>query len=105
VQEARQGNGQALEALAGAGVALGVAVSTALNLLDLDHVVLGGIYAPGVAWIAPEVERQIRRRVLSSQWQPPSVRRSSLGADAAVVGAARSVLQRVLADPGAYLLR
>jgi len=103
VQEAREGDAQVLEALARASVALGVAVSTALNLLDLDHVVLGGIYAPLYPWMAPEVERQIRRRVLSSQWKPPTVRRSALGADAAVVGAARSVLQRVLADPGAYL--
>jgi predicted NBD/HSP70 family sugar kinase len=103
VQEAREGNVQVLEAIDRAGVALGVAVSTALNLLDLDHVVLGGIYAPLFPWIAPEVERQILRRVLSSQWEPPTVRRSALGGDAAVVGAARSVLQQVLADPGAYL--
>ena len=103
MQEAHEGDAQVLEALARASVALGVAVSTALNLLDLDHVVLGGIYAPLYPWMAPEVERQIRRRVLSSQWKPPTVRRSALGADAAVVGAARSVLQRVLADPGAYL--
>jgi len=103
VHEAGRGNTQVLNALARASVALGVAVSTALNLLDVDHVVLGGIYAPLFPWIAPEVERQIRRRVLFSQWDPPTVRRSALGADAAVVGAARSVLQGVLGDPGAYL--
>ena len=102
VQEAREGDARVLEALARASVALGVAVSTALNLLDLDRVVLGGIYAPLFPWMAPEVG-QIRRRVLSSQWEPATVRRSALGADAAVVGAARSVLQQVLADPGAYL--
>ena len=103
VDEAAQGNATVLDALARASVALGVAVSTALNLLDLDHVVLGGIYAPLFPWVAPEVERQIHRRVLASRWDPPGVRRSTLGAEAAVVGAARSVLQQILGDPGAHL--
>ena len=103
VDEAAQGNATVLDALARASVALGVAVSTALNLLDLDSVVLGGIYAPLFPWVAPEVERQIHRRVLASRWDPPGVRRSTLGAEAAVVGAARSVLQQILGDPGAHL--
>ena len=105
VAAAQAGDSAALTALARAGSALGVAVAGALNLLDLDQVVLGGTYATLFDWVAPEVERETRDRVLSWQWAPTVVRRSGLGADAAVVGAARSVLASVLSAPDAGRVR
>jgi predicted NBD/HSP70 family sugar kinase len=104
VHEATVGDTDVLDALARASMALGVAISGALNLLDLSRVVLGGIYAPLFPWIAPEIERQVRRRVLAARWDPPVVRRSRLGTDAAVVGAATSVIHRILSDPDAYMV-
>ena len=105
VAAAQAGDSAALTALARAGSALGVAVAGALNLLDLDQVVLGGTYATLFDWVAPEVERETRDRVLSWQWAPTVVRRSGLGADAAVVGAARSVLASVLSAPDQVVVR
>lgn len=104
VHKAAEGDTDVLDALARASMALGVAISSALNLLDLSHVVLGGIYAPLFPWIAPEIERQVRQRVLAATWDPPVVRRSRLGTDAAVVGAATSVIHRILSDPEAYMV-
>jgi len=104
VHEATKGDASVLDALAQASTALGVAISSALNLLDLSHIVLGGIYGPLFPWIAPEIERQVRARVLAAPWDPPVVRRSRLGTDAAVVGAAMSVIHRVLNDPDAYMV-
>ncbi len=99
VAAAREGDPTVVRALSRAGSALGVAVSGALNLFDLDEVVLGGTYATLFDWVAPEVQRETSRRVLSWHWAPTVVRCSGLGADAAVVGAARSVLASVLAAP------
>jgi hypothetical protein len=47
----------------------------------------------------------IEQRVLSARWAPITVRASTLGRDAAVVGAARSGLREVLTDPLAALAR
>jgi hypothetical protein len=43
--------------------------------------------------------------VLSARWAPVSVAPSRLGRDAAVVGAARSALRDLLADPLDTVLR
>lgn len=90
-------------ALAEAGGALGVAVAGVINLLDLDTVVLGGIYAPLVNWLRPPIEAEIRRRVLTAAWSPVAVRPSLLTRDAAVLGAAGSVVRAVLAHPAHWL--
>jgi predicted NBD/HSP70 family sugar kinase len=99
------GEPAAVAALAGAGRALGVAVAGVVNLLDVQTVVLGGGYAPLARWLGPPVEAEVRRRVLTAAWAPVTVRPARLGGDAAVVGAAGSVVRAVLADPTAWLDR
>lgn len=100
---ARAGHPEVRAALAGAGAALGLVVAGAVNLLDVDTVVLGGIYAPLAEWIGPAVAAEVDRRVLGAPWAPVEVRASSVGPDAAVLGAARSVVQGVLDDPAGWL--
>lgn len=100
---ARHGEPAALAALARAGWALGVAVSAAVNLLDVDAVVLGGVYAPLAAWVLPTMTAELDVRVLRARLAPVPVRVSTLGPDAAVLGAAASVLATVLEDPGALV--
>ncbi len=70
-----------------------------MNLFDVDTVVLGGVYAPLFPWLEAPVRAAVERRVLSARWAPISIAPSRLGRDAAVVGAARSALREVLADP------
>lgn len=94
-----------LEALATAGEALGVAVAGVVNLLDVEAVVLGGIYAPLADWLGPAVTAEIHRRVLTDAWSPVQVRPSVLGADAAVVGAAGSVVRTIRNHPARWLAR
>lgn len=79
--------------------ALGIALAGAVNLLDLPVVVLGGHLAP----LAAPIDEELRRRVLTARWTPPKVRASTLGADAAVIGAAHTVTQAIIDDPAAYL--
>ncbi|MFI5954158.1 ROK family protein [Cryptosporangium sp. NPDC051539] len=94
-----------LAALADAGEALGLALAAALNLLDLDAVVLGGAHAELAPWLVGPIEAQLSRRLVGAAVSRPVVQASVLGTDAAALGAAWSVLDRVLDDPAAWLSR
>lgn len=100
---AEAGAPAALGALEEAGRALGVALAGAVNLLDVDAVVLGGTCAPLAPWLAAPLERELAERVLRARLLGVPVRVSATGADAAVMGAAALVLQRVLDAPAALL--
>ncbi|WP_299039155.1 ROK family protein [uncultured Pseudokineococcus sp.] len=100
---AGRGEERVLRALADAGRALGVAASSAVNVLDVDAVVLGGVYAPLVPWIGPPLRAELARRVLRARVLPVEVRAARLGADAVVLGGAARVLQGVLERPGELL--
>lgn len=104
VAGAAREDARALTALHVAGSALGRALSSALNLLDLDEVVLGGIYAPLAPWLVPGIQDELRRRVLWSSLRPVIVRASQHGSEAAVRGAARSVVSRLLSEPESWLV-
>jgi predicted NBD/HSP70 family sugar kinase len=103
-EAAGAGQPAALAALEGAATALGVVVAGVVNLLDVDTVVLGGVYARLAPWLAPGVQREIAARVLTSRWSSVRVRASALGGDAAVLGAAGSVVRDVLHHPAGWLV-
>jgi predicted NBD/HSP70 family sugar kinase len=92
-----------LDALRGAGEALGVAAAGAVNLLDVDTVVLGGAFAVLAGWLAEPVQREMGRRVLTATWSPVRVRPSALGGEATVIGAAGAVVREILAAPAGWL--
>jgi predicted NBD/HSP70 family sugar kinase len=103
VQLARAGASPALQALADVGAVLGVAAADVVNLLDVDTVVLGGIYAPLTPWLAEPVAREIAKRTITSGWAPVAVRASALGTTATVVGAAGSVVRAIRDAPAPWL--
>jgi predicted NBD/HSP70 family sugar kinase len=88
-----------------AAPALGRAVATAVNLLDMPAVVLGGVYARPefAADLLPGVERALAEHVVSARWAPVTVRVSRLGETAAAVGAAVAVVRRIHAHPAGWL--
>ncbi|GAB1645481.1 ROK family transcriptional regulator [Krasilnikovia sp. MM14-A1259] len=92
-------------ALTAAGSALGIALAAVVNLLDVDTVVLGGSYAPLLPMLREAIEGELRRRVLTADLAPVTLRPATLGADAAMRGAADSVIRAVHADPAAWLAR
>jgi predicted NBD/HSP70 family sugar kinase len=98
-------NPAAAAALDAAGSALGIALAGVVNLLDLDTVVLGGAYGPLLPWLRDGIETELRRRVLTADLAPITLRAAALGSDAAMRGAADSVLRAVQADPAGYLAR
>jgi predicted NBD/HSP70 family sugar kinase len=93
----------ALLALEQTGSAIGVAAATVVNLLDVDTVVLGGIYASLAPWLTGPVSREIAERVLTAEWAPVAVRASVLGSSATVVGAAGSVVRAIRDSPATWL--
>ncbi|MEU5737241.1 ROK family protein [Streptomyces tendae] len=102
-RRARQGDPSALSAIERAGRQLGVVLSGAVNLFDPEAVMLGGVYRELMDWLAPAVDRELARRVVSGLWSEDGKRlraASSLG-DAAR-GAAGVIVREVLADPAAY---
>ncbi|MET9934945.1 ROK family protein, partial [Streptomyces sp. NPDC006324] len=90
-------------ALAEAGRMLGRALSGAVNLLDPEAVVLGGIYPRLMPWLAPALTEELADRVVSGLWTPDAGRlRPASAATDAARGAAALVLRDVLADPLAH---
>jgi predicted NBD/HSP70 family sugar kinase len=96
-RRARAQDPDALAALHECGTWLGIALGNVANLLSPQAVVLGGYFAPIANWLAPAIEHELAARVLGGA--VPPVLTGSLGAEAAVRGAAATQLRRVLADP------
>jgi predicted NBD/HSP70 family sugar kinase len=100
---AEAGDRAALSALNDAGIALGIAASDVVNLVDVDTVVLGGIFAPLTPWLVGPVSAEIGVRTVTSSWAPVTVRAAELGTNATVIGAAGAVVRAVRDAPAAWL--
>jgi predicted NBD/HSP70 family sugar kinase len=99
LRRAQEEDPAALAALAECGRWLGVALGTVVNLLSPQAIVLGGYFAPMADWLSPVIASELASRVLGGNGAVPPVMASSLGAEAAMRGAAATQLRRVLADP------
>jgi predicted NBD/HSP70 family sugar kinase len=95
----------ALAALDRAGSALGIALSGAVNVLDIDSVLLGGSFALLSSWLTDPVRAEIDRRVLTASWSPVTIRPTLLGPDAAVIGAALTSIDQIRRRPTTWLAR
>ncbi|WP_078854137.1 ROK family protein [Streptomyces sp. NRRL F-5135] len=99
----RAGEARAVAAVERAGTMLGRVVSGAVNLVDPEAVVLGGIYRELMPWLSPSADRELTSRTVSGLWPPAGGRlRASSSAGDAARGAAGLVVRGVLADPVAY---
>jgi predicted NBD/HSP70 family sugar kinase len=99
------GDETALAACASAGRALGIALTSAVNLLDLDRIVLGGVFTQLYPWLSGPVSEVLSTRLSGLRGAPPVLSASRLGGDAATLGAAGRVVHRVLAEPAPFLAR
>lgn len=99
VRGAQAGDAAVVAALRQAGETLGVALASAVNLFDVEAIVLGGCYGPLSPWLEGGVREMLRTRVLSARWSECELRASLIGEAAAARGAAALVLRAVLAEP------
>jgi len=102
---AGRGDTRAIGSLTDAGMALGTALANAVNLVDVQTVVLGGIYAPLAPFLVPVIDGQLGTRVLSAPWSKLLVRPAQARDYPALSGAASVALVGVIQDPSSWLDR
>ena len=102
-QACAAGDRAVLDSVADAGRHLGVALSSVLTLLDPAAIVLGGAFATLAPWLTAATAASISHHTGATE--PPRLLVSGLGSDAAVRGAAGTVVRRVIADPATHLTR
>ncbi|MFE9763045.1 ROK family protein [Streptomyces sp. NPDC005808] len=95
-ERAARGDADVRRALRGAGTALGIALTGAVNLLDPETVVLGGALSGLAPWLLPALESELARRTAGPAC---AVSVSRLGPEGPLLGAAHSVVRTVLDDP------
>ncbi|WP_172191484.1 ROK family transcriptional regulator [Actinomyces faecalis] len=93
----------ARQAISAAAHALGVSLGAAVNLLDIPVVVLGGHLAPLAEVLRSEVEEELGKRVLASQWTELEILQAGSDQMPGATGAAWSLLETVVADPSAWM--
>ena len=99
VRRAEAGDARVLAALRDAGRCLGSALVSAVNLLDLEAVVLGGCFGPFAPWLTGEVSAALEAQPIAARATTVDVVPSTFGEGAAVRGAAALILRRVLEAP------
>lgn len=101
----RAGEPAALRAVQRAARALGVALAGVVNVLDIPVIVLGGHLGQVGELLRPELERQLRARVLSAHWVEPSIETADGDPAPGATGAALLELSKVLREPARWLER
>ena len=101
----RDGDARARAAVARAAWALGIALASVVNVLDIPAVVLGGHLGQIAELLRPDLERELRARVLSARWVGPTIVAATSDPAPGATGAAIRELARVLADPAGWVDR
>jgi predicted NBD/HSP70 family sugar kinase len=100
---AERGDPAAVDALTRGGRALGIALANYVNLVDVERIVLGGIYAPLAPHVTGPVTAELRERVLAAPWEDAQVHVAVAGPRAAMTGGGLVVLRAVADDPTAWV--
>lgn len=90
---AQLGDSVALECLEIAGRYIGIAAAAAVNLLDLEAIIIGGGVAESFALIKPAISAELDRRVLPEAREGLTVLQGELGDNAGLLGAAAAAWQ------------
>lgn len=102
---AADGDPAAVDSFDTAARALGTAIANAVNLIDVETVVLGGLYATLAGELVPGIERVLDQRVLAAPWSEMRVRSAVVRKAAAMTGAASAVLAQVIDRPSEWMQR
>lgn len=99
----RRRDRQANDAVKKVGVALGRAIASCLNFMDLPHVILGGIFADLFPYITDAITNEVHERLLFTRWAPLEITSSTGGERTAVKGGAWRSLLSFLDDPSLWV--
>ena len=92
-QAASEGDAEAQEILAWAGHKLGVVLGSAINLLDIRKVIVGGGLAAAGDFIFPSARAAVRNYVMPDLRDDVEIIRETLGNEVGMLGAAHLVFQ------------
>ncbi len=95
----------AAQALSVGGQALGIALANIVNLLDVDTIVLGGMFTELTNALLPAIRRELDQRVLAGGWSTVAVQSAAVTDYAALTGGALRVLADVVAHPTSWMAR
>jgi len=99
VQAAKENDGLAFRVLHEATAHIGIALADVVNLLNPREVIFGGpLFRHGAPLLLDSLERIIKQHALEKSANGVRLKVSTLGSEAAAVGAARLVSQRSLAS-------
>jgi predicted NBD/HSP70 family sugar kinase len=96
---AAAGRPEVLQALEDAGRALGIVLAGTVNLVDPEKIIIGGAFAELAPWLTPGIQAELAARLRVRPWDPGGLAVSALRRDGPVIGAATSVVRRVISDP------
>jgi glucokinase len=91
-QAAEQGDETARTILNEAGQLLGYALASVVNLLDIEHIIIGGGISAAPEFVFHAIEQELRSRVLTPHRNKVKVVKATLGNDAGIIGAASLVM-------------
>lgn len=92
----------AAQAVAQVACSLGRVLANLVNLLNPQVIVLGGVLGDVFAVAAPQVVSELDRQAMGAARAMVEVRRSGLGGDSSLLGAAEVAIRFLLADPAAF---
>jgi predicted NBD/HSP70 family sugar kinase len=98
VEAAQMGDRVAIRALEDVGHSLGIGISSLLNALNPEIVVLGGILSIASDFLFPVVNDEIQKRALPWSRETVKIIRAAHGSDATVKGGIATVYQSVLSQ-------
>jgi predicted NBD/HSP70 family sugar kinase len=101
----RAGDKAARHAVDRAAWALGIALASVINVLDIPAIVLGGHLGMIADEIHDQLDDQLRARVLSANWVSPVIEVPNSDSAPAATGAAYKVLETVLDHPARWIRR
>lgn len=83
--------------------ALGVALSSVINIVDVPAIVLGGHLGAVGSRLFPGIEAQLRRRVLAAPWFVQTLHQGPVDSTVGASGAALGQLEDVIDHPARWL--
>ena len=105
VDRVRAGDPLADHAVGSAARALGIALASTVNVLDIPVVVLGGHLAEAADVLRPRLVPELRTRVLSSEWDAPTVEVAAPDPAPGATGGAYLILDALVDNPAAWVDR
>jgi predicted NBD/HSP70 family sugar kinase len=98
-QAAGMGDAETLEALHETGQAFGRGIANLINTFNPERVILGGAMSVVSEYMLPGILSVVHDKTLREPGEQATVRLSSFGTEAGVIGAAALVMEAVLSNP------